>query len=75
MGPVIPTNIPTVPIIVATSNPIFPKFKRIIEVNDPVLQKLILKNIGLKFPYAGIFVRQDDTIGNSMIVFHLSAPN
>lgn len=53
---------PVLPIIATTSTPIFPKFIRIIEIQDPKLQKLILKNVQMKFPYAGIFVRKDDTV-------------
>jgi ATP-dependent Lon protease len=62
VGQSIPRDIPVLPIIATTSNPIFPKFIRIIEIQDPQLQKLILKNVQLKFPYAGIFVRKDDKI-------------
>lgn len=62
LGPSIPQQVPVLPIIATTSTPIFPKFIRIIEIQDPKLQKLILKNVQMKFPYAGIFVRKDDTV-------------
>ena len=60
-GPSIPRDVPVVPIIGTTSTPIFPKFIRIIEISDPKQRKLILKNVSMKFPYAGIFVHRDDT--------------
>ena len=48
-------------------NPIFPKFIRIIEIQDKKLIDMIMKNIELKFPYAGIFTRTNDAIESSLI--------
>ena len=69
----IPAECPVVPIIAQTSHPIFPKFIRIIEIEDPKLKKLILTNVKNKFPYAGIFVRKDDTAeSNAFVAEHTS---
>ena len=59
-GPNIPRSVPVLPVIATTLSPVFPKFIRIIEIQDPKLQRLILKNVAMKFPYAGLFVRKDD---------------
>ena len=59
-GPTIPRSVPVLPVIATTLTPVFPKFIRIIEIHDPKMQKLILKNVAMKFPFAGLFVRKDD---------------
>merc|ERR1719370_802160 len=59
-GPTIPRSVPVLPVIATTLTPVFTKFIRIIEIHDPKMQKLILKNVAMKFPFAGLFVRKDD---------------
>ena len=66
VGPIIPEDVPILPII-ASTNPIFPKFIRIIEIQDKKMIDLIMKNVELKFPYAGIFTRHDDSNESSLI--------
>jgi hypothetical protein len=62
----IPPEIPIVPVI-ASTNPIFPKFIRILEIQDKKMINLIMKNVELRLPYAGVFTRHDDSIESSII--------
>merc|ERR1712106_634759 len=65
-APTIPADVPTLPLI-ASQTPIFPKFIRIIEIADPAVMELIMKNVELKFPYAAIFCRTNDSVESSAI--------
>ena len=62
----IPADIPIVPVI-ASTNPIFPKFIRILEIQDKQMINLIMKNVELRLPYAGVFTRYDDSNESSVI--------
>ena len=41
-------------------HPVFPKFIKIIEVNDQRLMDIVRRKVKLNQPYAGIFVKKDD---------------
>uniref|UniRef100_H2YQ99 Lon protease homolog, mitochondrial n=1 Tax=Ciona savignyi TaxID=51511 RepID=H2YQ99_CIOSA len=56
-----PDNFPNVPIIAVNRNPVFPKFIKMIEVKDPKMIELLRRKISLSLPYAGVFVKKDDT--------------
>ena len=51
---------PVVPIIAVNRHPVFPKFIKIIEVNDPKLIEIVRRKVKLNQPYAGIFVKKND---------------
>uniref|UniRef100_H2YQ97 Lon protease homolog, mitochondrial n=1 Tax=Ciona savignyi TaxID=51511 RepID=H2YQ97_CIOSA len=57
----VPDNFPNVPIIAVNRNPVFPKFIKMIEVKDPKMIELLRRKISLSLPYAGVFVKKDDT--------------
>ena len=65
-APTIPADVPTLPLI-ASQTPIFPKFIRIIEIQDAKMINLIMKNVDLKFPYAAIFCRKNDSIESALV--------
>lgn len=51
----VPDYFPRVPLI-ATSYPVFPKFMKVFETNDPKLIRLIEWKLSMGQPYAGVFV-------------------
>ncbi|XP_047127489.1 lon protease homolog, mitochondrial isoform X1 [Hydra vulgaris] len=57
----VPENYPTVPILPLYRNPVFPKFVKLVEVTDKWLVDLIRKKVKLAQPYAGAFLRKDDS--------------
>lgn len=56
----VPEVWPVVPVIAVNRHPVFPKFIKIIEINDERLMKIIRRKVKLNQPYAGIFVKKDD---------------
>uniref|UniRef100_A0A1I8ILL3 Lon protease homolog n=1 Tax=Macrostomum lignano TaxID=282301 RepID=A0A1I8ILL3_9PLAT len=54
----VPENFPIVPTIVIGKNPVFPKFVRLIELEDPQLIRLIMRRVHLGLPYAGVFLKR-----------------
>ncbi|XP_033634423.1 lon protease homolog, mitochondrial-like [Asterias rubens] len=58
-------NVPEVftplPVIAVQRNPVFPKFIKIIEISNKPLIELLRKKVRLSQPYAGVFLRKDDT--------------
>lgn len=57
----VPEIWPTLPVIAITRNPVFPKFIKIIEVSDSSLIELIKRKVKLNQPYAGVFMKRDET--------------
>jgi len=57
----VPDFVPTVPVIPLYRNPVFPKFVKLVEVTDKALIELIRKKCRLAQPYAGAFLRKDDS--------------
>lgn len=57
----IPENYPIVPVIAVSRNPVFPKFIKLLEITQPNLIELIRRKIRLSQPYAGVFLKKDDT--------------
>ena len=41
-------------------HPVFPKFIKIVEINDTKLIEIIRRKVKLNQPYAGIFVKKSD---------------
>ncbi|XP_055351154.1 lon protease homolog, mitochondrial-like [Paramacrobiotus metropolitanus] len=57
----VPENFPVVPMIPITRYPVFPKFIKIVEVSNPALMEILRRKVRLNVPYAGCFVRKEDT--------------
>ena len=57
----VPEIFPHVPIISINRNPVFPKFIKIIEISDPSLIALIRRKVKLNQPYAGVFMKKDES--------------
>lgn len=57
----VPENFPVVPVIPLYRNPVFPKFVKLVEVSDQLLMEMIRKKCKLSQPYAGAFLRKDDS--------------
>ncbi|EGT60405.1 hypothetical protein CAEBREN_22196 [Caenorhabditis brenneri] len=62
MSPIqVPANMPDVPILAINRYPLFPGFiKKVDIVRDEALKTLIRRQLQLKQPYAGVFVKRDD---------------
>ena len=56
----IPDEWPVLPIVAVNRHPVFPKFIKIVEINDPKLIEIIRRKVKLNQPYAGIFVKKSD---------------
>ncbi|OAF68877.1 hypothetical protein A3Q56_03406 [Intoshia linei] len=56
----IPEEWPQVPVIVVKRNPVYPRFVKLIEIKEKELIKIIRKNLKMKQPYAGIFMKKND---------------
>ncbi|KAG5441591.1 Lon protease mitochondrial [Clonorchis sinensis] len=54
----VPENFPLVPVIAITGAPLFPKFVKMIEINDEKLISLLRRKIKLNTPYAGVFLKK-----------------
>eukprot|EP00111_Clytia_hemisphaerica_P002961 TCONS_00008413-protein len=57
----VPENYPTVPVIPLYRNPVFPKFVKLVEISNQWLMDLLRKNQKLAQPYAGAFLRKDES--------------
>ncbi|KAM7143782.1 lon protease homolog, mitochondrial [Molossus nigricans] len=57
----IPDVFPQLPLIAVTRNPVFPRFIKIIEVKNKKLVELLRRKVRLAQPYAGVFLKRDDT--------------
>ncbi|UMM14005.1 hypothetical protein L5515_002006 [Caenorhabditis briggsae] len=62
MSPIqVPADMPNVPILAINRYPLFPGFiKKVDIVKDDNLKALIRRQLSLKQPYAGVFVKKDD---------------
>ncbi|CAI2299918.1 unnamed protein product [Caenorhabditis sp. 36 PRJEB53466] len=62
MSPIhVPADMPNVPILAINRYPLFPGFiKKVDIVKDDNLKALIRRQLQLKQPYAGVFVKRDD---------------
>ena len=59
MGMEVPENYPVVPLIPVSRHPLFPKFIKMLEINNKDLVELIRRKVKLNQPYAGIFLRKE----------------
>ncbi|KAM4549190.1 lon protease homolog, mitochondrial [Odontesthes bonariensis] len=57
----VPEVFPNVPLIAVSRNPVFPRFIKIIEVKNKALMELLRRKVRLAQPYAGVFMKRDDT--------------
>ena len=57
----IPEKWPVLPVIAVNRNPVFPKFIKLLEISQPNLMELIRRKIRLSQPYAGVFLKKDDS--------------
>nr|XP_006640037.1 PREDICTED: lon protease homolog, mitochondrial [Lepisosteus oculatus] len=57
----VPEVFPNVPLIAVSRNPVFPRFIKIIEVKNNQLVDLLRTKVRLAQPYAGIFLKKDDS--------------
>lgn len=63
----VPEFWPQLPVIAINRNPIFPKFIRIIEITNPQLMNLIRRKVRLNQPYAGVFMKKDESNDNDIV--------
>nr|XP_033810540.1 lon protease homolog, mitochondrial isoform X1 [Geotrypetes seraphini] len=56
----VPEVFPNLPLIAVSRNPVFPRFIKIIEVENEKLVELLRRKVRLAQPYAGIFLKKDD---------------
>ena len=56
----VPEFWPDVPVIAVNRHPVFPKFIKIVELNDEKLVDTVRRKVKLNQPYVGIFVKKDD---------------
>ena len=56
----VPEDWPVLPIVAVNRHPVFPKFIKIVEVNDAKLIEILRRKVKLNQPYAGIFVKKSD---------------
>ncbi|CAL1537297.1 unnamed protein product [Lymnaea stagnalis] len=66
----VPEFLPIVPVIAISRNPVFPRFVKMIEVTHPALMELLRRKIKFNLPYAGVFLKKDDS-NESDVVDHL----
>ncbi|XP_070541790.1 lon protease homolog, mitochondrial-like [Ptychodera flava] len=57
----VPEAFTPVPIIAVSRNPLFPKFIKMVEISDKSLVDLIKRRVQLAQPYAGVFLKKDDS--------------
>ncbi|CAK9804484.1 Lon protease homolog, mitochondrial [Anthophora plagiata] len=57
---VVPEVWPHVPVIAINRNPVFPRFIKLIELNNPILMDLIRRKVKLNQPYVGIFLKKTE---------------
>ncbi|XP_036898542.1 lon protease homolog, mitochondrial [Sturnira hondurensis] len=63
----IPDVFPHLPLIAVTRNPVFPRFIKIIEVKNKKLVELLRRKVRLAQPYAGVFLKRDDSNESDVI--------
>lgn len=63
----IPEFLPVVPIIAISRNPVFPRFVKMIEVTHPKLMDLLRRKIKFNMPYAGVFLKRDESNESDVI--------
>jgi len=56
----VPDVWPILPIVAVNRHPVFPKFIKIIEIQDENLMEIVRRKVKLNQPYCGIFVKKDD---------------
>lgn len=57
----IPEVFPDVPVLTMNRNPLFPRFVKMMEITDKALIALIRRKVKLAQPYAGAFLKRDDS--------------
>ncbi|KAJ8303937.1 hypothetical protein KUTeg_017520 [Tegillarca granosa] len=57
----IPEHYPRVPVIAINRNPVFPRFVKMIEVNQKDLVDLLRRRVSLNQPYAGVFLKKEES--------------
>ncbi|KAK7484034.1 hypothetical protein BaRGS_00024769, partial [Batillaria attramentaria] len=67
----VPEVFPRVPVIAINRNPVFPRFVKMLEISDPGLMDLLRRKVQLNMPYAGVFLKKDET-NESEVVERLS---
>lgn len=55
----IPEVWPHLPLLATKRNPVFPRFMKILEVQNPMLIDLIRRKVKLNQPYVGVFMKKD----------------
>lgn len=63
----IPEKWPILPVLAVSRNPVFPKFIKLIEISNPNLMELIRRKIRLSQPYAGVFLKKDESNKNEVV--------
>ncbi|XP_036356649.1 lon protease homolog, mitochondrial [Octopus sinensis] len=63
----VPDVFPKVPIIPVSRNPVFPRFVKMIEVTNKDLMDVLRRKVKLNLPYAGIFLKKDDSNDSEVI--------
>ncbi|OWF49335.1 lon protease homolog, mitochondrial-like [Mizuhopecten yessoensis] len=58
---VIPDTYPKVPVIAVGRQPVFPRFMKMIDIKDKELKQIIRRKLRLNQPYAGVFLKKDDS--------------
>lgn len=64
---IVPEVWPIVPVIAIRGTPVFPKFLKIIEVVNPSLISLIKRKVRMNQPYAGVFLRKDESRDDNIV--------
>lgn len=57
----VPDHWPIVPVLAVSRNPVFPNFVKLLEVSQPDLMDVIRRKVKLSQPYAGVFLKKDET--------------
>lgn len=57
----VPEVWPVVPVIAVNRNPVFPQFIKVLEISNPELIEIIRKNVRLNQPYAGVFLKREES--------------
>ncbi|XP_002133754.3 lon protease homolog, mitochondrial-like isoform X1 [Drosophila pseudoobscura] len=54
----VPDVWPNVPLLAVRGHPLFPRFKKIVEVSNPIVVELLRRKVTLNEPYVGVFLRK-----------------
>lgn len=57
----VPEKWPILPVLAVSRNPVFPNFVKLLEISQPDLMELVRRKLRLSQPYAGVFLKRDDT--------------